>query len=267
MQLGFIGKNDLAGLEEDCAFARQYGLRGLEFNYWADFAQLDEPTVRGMKALLDRYGLACTTLGLWGWNHIAADDAVRSAAHGHLDRAIAFGELLGAPTLILGGGERPGAGLEAQAQVFATEVRPYVDRAAGAGMKVALYGFHGGFLMRQEAYEALWRHLPEVGVKYDAANIDHVGQDYLKLLRDHPDKIYHVHLKEHMYHGLNRVASQPAVGMGDIQWGKIMACLYEADYQGYLVIEPHSRPWATDRLRYTMIRLSAKYISQFLLDD
>lgn len=46
MQLGFIGRNDLAGAEADAIFAAHHGFRGLEFNFWADFADVTEAHMR-----------------------------------------------------------------------------------------------------------------------------------------------------------------------------------------------------------------------------
>jgi len=53
--------------------------------------------------------------------------------------------------------------------------------------------------------------------------------------------------------------------MGDIAWGKVMAFLYEANYDGYLVFEPHGPLWGREPLRRTMLLLSKRHISQFLV--
>ena len=62
----------------------------------------------------------------------------------------------------------------------------------------------------------------------------------------------------------SEIASQPAAGMGDIQWGKVMAFLYEHRYDGYLSIEPHGPIWGREPLRETMLLLTRRYIGQFL---
>ena len=66
MKLGFIAQNDLEGIEADCRFAAEHGFSGLEFNYWGGFKDLTAETVAQMRATLDRYGLECSTFGLWG---------------------------------------------------------------------------------------------------------------------------------------------------------------------------------------------------------
>ena len=266
MKLGFIAQNDLAGIEADCRFAAEHGFSGLEFNYWGGFKDLTAETVAQMRATLDRYGLECSKFGLWGWNHIASDPAERTESHKQLTRAIDFAQTMRAPILITGGGHLDGKSLDDNVTTFAEVMRPFIDRAKDAGLKVALYGFHGGsFLNSIAAFEKLWEQVPDVGIKFDPANVDHAGQDYLAVLRYHGAKIMHVHIKEHLMHE-GELASQPPAGMGDIAWGKVMAFLYEANYQGYLTVEPHGPLWGREPLRRKMLLLTQRYISQFLID-
>jgi sugar phosphate isomerase/epimerase len=264
MQLAFIGSNDLPGLELDAAFAANHGFAGLEFNWWGNFADVTEEHIRGMKAILDRHGVGCCSLGLWGWNHTSQDAAERAAAHAQLNRAIAFGEILGAYCLITGGGQIEGD-LTANAAEFKQVFPPFLDRMAAAGMKSSFYAVHGNsFFTTLTAYEAVWDTLPQVGIKYDPANWDHAGQDYLEVVRRHGDKVSHVHIKEHLTHN-GELASQPAAGMGDIAFGKVMAFLYEHDYTGYLCFEPHGALWGTEPLRQKMLLLTKKHLDQFLV--
>ncbi|NJN80977.1 MAG: sugar phosphate isomerase/epimerase [Caldilineaceae bacterium] len=239
MKLAFIGVNDLAGVEADARFAAQHGFSGLEFNFWKPFEALTEETVVQMRAILDRYGVRCSALGLWGWNHISPDPEERRVSLAHLDRAIDFAQQLGASVLITGGGRIADASLEENVAEFVAVFPPYLEKAQNAGLRVALYAVHGNsFFDGIEAYEQVWAYLPEVGIKFDPANILHHGDDYLAILRDHAARIFYMHIKEHLYLD-GKLVSQPAAGMGDIQWGKVMAFLYEAGYDGYLSFEPH----------------------------
>ena len=265
MKMGFIGRNDIAGLKEDAAFAREHGLEGLEFNYWAEFKDLSQDTVEEMRAALDDAGIACSAIGLWGWNHISPDESERAESLGHLDRAIEFGRILRAETLITGGGDIPDAPLKKKAAEFAKVFPEYIDKANDAGMKVALYAVHGGsFFTSIEAYEAAWEKVDNFGIKLDPANITHHGDDPVAWLRDHGDKVAYVHIKEHLYMD-GKLASQPAAGMGDIPWGKVFAFLYEHGYEGWLSIEPHGPLWGRGELRQKMLLLSQRYVRQFLL--
>ena len=269
MKLGFIARNDLAGLEQDARFAAANGLAGLEFNYWQQFEDLTAETVKQMRGILDKHGVEASALGLWGWNHISPDAAERETALGHLSRAVDFAEALGAKTLITGGGDVPDASLDDKVAEFAEVFRPHVDRAAEAEISIALYPVHGGsYFTSLEAYEKTWEKVPEVGIKFDPANIKHHsmthgGDDYLEWVRRHGDCIFHVHIKEHLYLG-GELASQPAAGMGDIEWGKVFAFLHEHGYTGYLSMEPHGPKWSRPPLMQKMVLLSKRYIEQFI---
>jgi sugar phosphate isomerase/epimerase len=226
---------------------------------------VDADRVAQMRHILDGHGIQTASFGLWGSNHISTDPAEREASLARLDRAIQYAEMLGAEILITGGGKIPDATLDENVTAFVEVFPPYLKKAKAAGLTVALYAVHGNsFFEGIEAYEKVWKHIPDVGIKLDPANIQHHGDAYLPILRDHGDHVYHVHIKEHLYVD-GELASQPAAGMGDIQWGKVMAFLYEHNYQGYLVFEPHGRLWGRPPLRAKMLILTKRYISQFLI--
>ncbi len=265
MKLGFIGNNSLADVEADSKFSKENGFVGLEYNYWGNFKDLTLETVKEMKEILDKYGIPVSSLGIWGWNHLSQDASERATAHEMLNRAIEFGKVLGASILTTGGGDIPGATLDAKVEEFAKVFPPFLDKMEKAGMKPSMYAVHGNsFFDSIEAYEKLWEKFPQVGGKYDPANWQHHGDDPLAMIRLHGDKISHFHIKEHVYHD-GKLVSQPAAGMGDIHWGKVMAFLYEHNYNGYLSIEPHGPIWSRGEMRWKMLLLTKKYMSQFML--
>jgi len=265
MKIGFIGDNGLADVEADAKFSKEHGFAALEYNYWGNFKDLSQETVQQMREILDKHGIGVSTLGIWGWNHLAQDASERNTAHEMLNRAIKFAKILGAYALVTGGGDIPGATIEKKVEEFSKIFPPFLDQIEKAGMKTAMYAVHGNsFFDSIEAYERVWEKFPNVGVKYDPANWQHHGDDYLAMLRLHGDKIFHFHIKEHIYHD-GKLVSQPAAGMGDIHWGKVMAFLYEHGYDGYLSIEPHGSIWSRGEMRRKMLLLTKKYMSQFML--
>lgn len=264
MKLAFIGYNHLEGVEADAKFAAEHGFAGLEYNYWGDFKDLKADTVRQMRLILDRYGVGVASLGIWGWNHTSPDPAVQEEALTMLGRAIDFAQVLGAETLVAGGGD-VGPSLDENVAAFARTFPPYLERAEKAGLKVAMYAVHGNsFFTSLAAYERVWEQFPQVTIKYDPANWQHHGDDYLEVVQKHGDKVGYVHIKEHLYKD-GKLASQPAAGMGDIAWGKVFAFLYEHGYDGWLSMEPHGDKWSRPPLREKMLLLSKKYLGQFLL--
>lgn len=265
MKLAFIGDNDLPGVAADAKFAAEHGFAGLEYNYWGNFADLTRETVDQMRLLHLAAGVKCSMLGIWGWNHLSPDAAERERAHSMFHRAVEFAKALDAEVLVTGGGISGADSTAGHAEEFVKVFPPLLEEAWNAGLKVAFYAVHGAsFFDSLAAYEMVWEHIPEVTIKYDPANWRHHGDDYLEVVRKHGDKVGYMHLKEHLYHN-GDLASQPAVGMGDIEWGKVMAFLYEHNYQGYLSVEPHGAIWGRPPLREKMLLLTQRYISQFLL--
>lgn len=265
MRLGFIGDNDLAGVEADARFAREHGFEGLEYNYWGNFSELSRETVDQMHAIHEAHGVKCSMLGIWGWNHLSPDAGERETAHTMYRRAVEFAGVLGAEVLVTGGGDIPGATLDEKVAEFVRVFPPLLEEAWSAGLTVAFYAVHGNsFFDSLVAYERVWEQIPGVTIKFDPANWLHHGDDYLEVLRQHGDKVGYVHIKEHLYHN-GDLASQPAAGMGDVAWGKVMAFLYEWGYEGYLSLEPHGEKWGRPPLREKMLLLTKKHLSQFLL--
>ena len=265
MKIGFIGLNELAGVEEDAQFAAEHGFEGIEYDFWKDFEKLTAETVAQMRATLDKHGAHASSLGLWGWNHISTDPAEREQSLAHLSRAIEFAQILGASILITGGGQMPDASPQENADEFVKVFPPFVEQANKAGLKMAMYLVHGNsFFTGLDDFERVWKHIPDIGIKLDPANIMHHGDDYLPILRDAGDRIFHVHIKEHLYMD-GKLVSQPAAGMGDIQWGKVMAFLYEHQYDRSLTIEPHGPIWSQPPLRHTMLLLTQRWMRQFIV--
>lgn len=264
-KLGFIGENHLAGVEADAKFAAQHGFEGIEYNYWGDFRDLTEETVKKMAAIHKAHGVRACSLGLWGWNHLAQEPKARKEAHAQLRRALEFAKILRADVVITGGGDIAGEPLGRKVAEFCKVFPPLFKSAQKAGLRFAFYAVHGNsFFESIAAYEAVWEHFPDVKIKFDPANWKHHGDDYLEILRRYAHKIGHIHVKEHLYHR-GALASQPAAGMGDIEWGRIFAFLYEKNYNGWLVIEPHGPIWGRAPLREKMLLLTKRYISQFIV--
>ncbi|MBT3379412.1 MAG: sugar phosphate isomerase/epimerase [Lentisphaerae bacterium] len=263
-QLSFIGNNGLDAVRADAQFCVEHGFEGLEFNYWANFEQLERSTVEATKAILDEYAVTCVMFGIWGWNHLAPDAEERAKSHAMLQKAIEFGEILEADILTTGGGTN-GDDLDANVAEFAAVFPPFLTEIASRGMVPSFYPLHGNsFFTSIEAYEKVWETFPEVGIKFDPANWRNHGDDYLDVLRRYGNKVTHLHIKEHLCHG-GELVSQPAAGMGDIEWGKVFAFLYEHDYSGPISIEPHGPIWSRGEMRERMLLLTQRHISQFLI--
>jgi len=265
MKFAFIGDNDLPSVENDSRFAKEHGFEALEYNYWGGFKDLTADTVKQMAAIHKQYGVRACMLGIWGWNHLSPDPKVRKEAHAMLDRAIGFAKTLRADVLVTGAGDMPGEPVGRKVTEFVKVFTPLLKKIKQAGLQPAFYAVHGAsFLDSLETYERVWEHIPEVKIKFDPANWRHHGDDYLEVVQRYGHKVGYVHIKEHLYKD-GELVSQPPAGMGDIEFGKVLAFLYEHGYDGWLSIEPHGPIWSRGAMREKLILLSRKYISQFLV--
>jgi len=215
-----------------------------------------------MHQILDAYGLRCASYGLWGINHIAADAGIRHGACEARKQAIEIASILGAPLLILGGGEASHV-LDENVFTFAHVMRHTIDELSQRHMQLAVYGFYDGFLTTPDAFERLWTVIGDVGISLDAASILHAGFDYIEFVRRHGKRIRHVLVRDTLVHNGVRI-SEPPAGMGDIRWAKVIALLYEAEYHGALAIAPHGN-WARAGFREKMLLLAKQSLAPFLV--
>ncbi len=265
MSLGFIGGKKPDQTETAAALARECGYEALEFDYWRDFESLTDEAINGQARALQKHGIGVSAYGLWGYNHIAADEAERAHAHAMLERAIGYARTLGARTMVLSTGDLRGEPFGRKLDIFLETMMPFLERIEAAGMIPTFYALHGNTMFASlEAYERAWERLPGLKMKFDAANWLAAGADYLEVLRRYGHKIGHVHIKEAIFKD-NRTVSQPPAGMGDMPWGRIMTFLHEHEYDGCLSLEPHMEPWKSgDGLKKNLV-LSKRHIDQFLL--
>jgi len=267
MRLGFIGGKMPDRLEAAAKLAKETGYAGLEFDYWKEFeTAVNDGVVAKMAKTLKALDVGVSAYGLWGYNYLSLDAGERAHAHKMLDRAIGYGEKLGAYTLVMGAGDLRHEPLGRKVREFLEVFPPILKRIESAGLKPTFYAVHGNsFFDSLEAYERVWEHLPNVRLKFDPANLACAGHVYVEVVRRYGNKIGHVHIKEIIRDARGHIVSQPPAGMGEIQWGKVLAFLHEHNYDGYLSLEPHMDPWRTgEGLRKNLV-LSKRYISQFLM--
>jgi sugar phosphate isomerase/epimerase len=266
MKLGFIGGKKPDQLGQAIRLAQEFGYTGLEFDYWREFETwITDAVVQEMKKTLQAVGIEVCAYGLWGYNPLSRDPQERASSLRVMDQAIRGAEALGARTMVFNTGRILGEPLGRNIAEFVEVFDPILARVRSAGMEATFYAVHGGFLDGLAACERLWEARPDVKLKYDPANWISHGDDYLEVVRRYGHKIGHVHIKELIRDARGTTVSQPPAGMGEVQWGKVLAFLYEHDYDGYLSVEPHMDPWRTGKGLRRNLALSKRHVSQFLL--
>lgn len=245
-------------LESILADIRDVGFEGVELGgkFPRDAAAL--------KPLLDGYGL--DLVGGWYSGSLLAQDANAeiAALQPHLRLLEAMGStvfvfaetsnavhgnravpLTGTP--LLAGDDWPRFGERM------TQVADYIQ---SRGLKFAYHHHLGTVVERAADVDAFIRHTgASVGFTLDTGHAALGGVDYLKVIREHPGRIAHVHCKDFRDETYRRLRDGGASfldgvlggmftvpGDGGIDYGEVMRALVDIGYSGWIVIEAEQDP-------------------------
>ena len=147
-----------------------------------------------------------------------------------------------------------------------TEVADYI---AGQGLKFAYHHHLGTVVERNEDVETFLRNTgPTVGLTLDTGHAALGGIDALKVIRDHPGRVAHVHCKDVRGATFDKVVQDRASfldgvlagmftvpGDGGLDYAQVMAGLKRIGYSGWIVIEAEQDPALADPRTYAELGL------------
>jgi len=136
---------------------------------------------------------------------------------------------LGCDRLVQTGGPRRDGGLAQTLQGLRA-----LDFALGdLPVRVCLEPHVGSQILYPDEYDALMAELPasRYGITVDTGHFHSAGVDWKALMLRFPDRVWNVHLKDHI--GTQSVA----IGAGEIDLRGLIAVLREIGYDGPLAIE------------------------------
>ncbi len=176
-----------------------------------------------------------------------------NAIHGRRDVP-----LTGTPLLAEGDWSRFGARM--------TEVAGYIR---SRGLRFAYHHHLGTVVERGEDLDALLRHTgEEVGLTLDTGHAALGGIDYLRIIREHPVRITHVHCKDVRRATFARLRKGGAgfldgvlagmftvPGDGDLDYREVMQALKAIGYDGWIVIEAEQDPALAPPRQYAELGL------------
>jgi sugar phosphate isomerase/epimerase len=257
MQLGFLTD----GNPTDVRFAYKEGFPCLELalfggphpaHRYADFK----------KALTD-HRITLAAVSLFGQNYF--DEVTGTEKRALLDDTIQLAAELGATNIVFGSGTPPGGTLRDRAKAGVAGLHAPITQAQELGLSVAFYNCHWeNFIDRPDLWEIALPLAPGVGVKFDPSHPAQARRDWRSELLAAGPHLRHVHAKDVLEVG-GKFVADPNPGLGDIDWGAFFGILYHVGYTGAVCIEPHS-PLYTGEKRHDFLRLSARYLRQFLLE-
>jgi sugar phosphate isomerase/epimerase len=263
-------------LEETAAWAAANGYQALEVTCWpsggragrryAGVAHIDVDALdaEAVQATMERHGLELSALAYYP-NNLAADDAEREEANGHLRKVVDAAQRLGVGvvgTFVGNDKDRP---MPENLERFRSIWPPLVRYAGDRGVRIAIencpmiFGWDewpGGtnLAWSPAIWDELFSAIPDenFGLNLDPSHLVWLQIDYERAVRDFGERIFHVHAKdlEVDADGLYRNGTLSAgmgwqvpriPGLGQVDWSRFVAALYAAGYDHVLSVEHEDR--------------------------
>jgi sugar phosphate isomerase/epimerase len=239
---------------------------GAERRRYAGVSHIDVTSFEpdAVAATLERHGLEISALAYYP-NNLAADDAQREEANGHLRKVIDAAHRLGVPvvgTFVGNDKDRP---LPENLRRFREIWPPLVDYAGERGVKIAIENcpmifsldeWPGGnnLAWSPAIWDELFDAIPaeNFGLNLDPSHLVWLMIDYERAVYDYADRIFHVHAKdlEIRRDGLYRHGTFASgigwqvprlPGLGEVRFDRFIAALYAVGYDYVVSVEHEDR--------------------------
>jgi len=187
---------------------------------WAD---LDRINHCAAEAGLER----CTEVYTAAFPTGSVDEAQGAAT----ERALLFAaaEKLGSPLVVMTGRPRTAGGLDATI----AGIKALLPRIQHSPVRLALEPHDGSQIQSIEDYQAIFEQIesPQVGITLDSGHFQSAGVDWKRLIQLYPERIYNVHVTDHL--GKQSVP----LGCGEIDLRGYIEALHAIGYDGALAVE------------------------------
>lgn len=229
-----------------------------------DVAGLKKKQVKSILGTLEQHQLQISSLGYYP-NPLHPDLEHRAQVIDHLKKVILAAEMLNVPMVGTFVGRNKELTLEANLDEFAQVWPPIVKFAADHGVKIAIENcpmifsndeWPGGNNLAISPY--VWRKMYEIipdsnfGLNLDPSHLLWQMIDYVRVVHDFRDRIFHVHAKdmrvdrEGLYQrgvmSLGMGWQIPRLpGLGEVNWSQFLGALYEVGYDYVCSIEHEDR--------------------------
>jgi len=253
-----------------------------------DVNNLTIKELEAKKKYAENRGIAISSLGYYP-NALDANEEAALAAREHINKLIDVSADLGINMVTTFIGRDKSKNIEDNLALVAAAWEPIIRHAEDRKVRIGIENcpmyytkdeFPGGSNLFASPYlwEEIFRLLPSdyLGINYDPSHLLLTGSDYVKPIYNYRDKIFHVHFKDiailqdkadyygrFLYPALWHSPRIP--GMGDIDFGKMIAALNQIKYDGYAVIEVEDKSFEGSPEDVKRgIEQSCRYLRQYL---
>lgn len=285
-------------LEELVKWASEHGFGMLEVACWPkvfekrryagtqhiDVEALTPDEAARIRELFRSHGLSISSLGYYP-NNLDPNLENRRFYHEHLKKVIRAAQMLEVPVVGTFVGRDPKTNVEEALAEFRKVFPELVQFAADHGVKLAIENCPMLYSMDRwpggtnlATTPSTWRQMFEsipsehLGLNLDPSHLIWQQIDYVKVVHDFREKIFHVHAKDTriLWDKLNEVGIfgfgwyvDKVAGTGDIDWNAFISALYEVGYDYVVSIEHEDRSFEKD----TESKLRGILLAQKLLKD
>ncbi len=270
-------------LQEKAQWARDNGFKALEVACWPrnntrdyassdiDVNHLSQQQADEIKTYLKGLGLTISSLAYYD-NNLDRDVAKRALINGHLRKCIDAAEMLGVPLVGTFVGRNSNRSIQDNFVEFEEVFGNIVRYAEQKGIKIMIEncpmegwqmpGLPGTISFAPDLWQEMFRRIPSpnFGLNLDPSHLVWQLLDYLTIIPEFRDRIFHVHAKDakvypdklKRYGVFNRQLFTGAdaefgywkpcmPGLGDVDWKMFLKTLRSNGYDGVVSIE-HEDP-------------------------
>lgn len=306
MKLGFLTVSlGSLPLGEVVPWASEQGFQTLELGAWPvdnsrdfssttlDVTTLDASKAREFKDLFAKHGIEISSLAYYD-NNLEADPAKRAANHEHLRKVIDAASLLGVELVGTFVGRNITKSMPENLEEFSKVFPSLIDYAESKNVRLMIencpmpgwqeWGLPGNLFYSPELFREIFRVTPDsFGLNLDPSHLHWLGIDYLSVVEEFSDRIFHAHAKDteilndglHDYGVFGSVKSTGhgqgwwryrLPGLGEIDWQAFISKLQENGFDGVLSIEHEDPVWEGSEEKVKKgLTLGYRHLSPFIV--
>lgn len=294
-------------LEEKVKWAKEQNFKGLELACWPmsntrDYSATDidvdnfsQEDAEKVKALFAEHDIKITSLGYYD-NNLSNDPEKREFVNQHSYKVIEAAAKLGVEIVGLFIGRNIDKSMEENFDEFEAIFTAFVEFAAERNIKIVIEncpmlnwleeGKPGTISYSPELWDEMFKRVPHknFGLNFDPSHLYHMMIDYLPLIEQYKDRIFHVHAKdaEIFEDKLNRYGvcdiqlrkegehgwwrfRMP--GMGQVDFKAMIEELEKIGYDGVVSIEHEDPEYEGTREKvYEGLQKGYAFLSQYIKD-
>ncbi|HEX2963742.1 MAG TPA: sugar phosphate isomerase/epimerase [Ignavibacteriales bacterium] len=308
MKLGFLTAClPKLKLEDLVKWASQEGFQSLELASWPvkskrdyqarqiDAANFKPSDAERINALFSGHNLTISSLAYYD-NNLHPNLKKRKEYHDHLKKVINTASMLGVNLVGTFVGGRPDKSPTDNMKEIGKVFRSLVKYAEDKGVRLMIencpmegwlkFATPGNYAYSPELWTALFNEVPSdsFGLNLDPSHLYWLGIDYLQVIKDFKDKIFHAHAKdteiltEGQYeYGFFGRQIEPIPwksgwwryripGLGEIDWNRFISTLQDNGYNYVISIEHEDPVWeGSEEKVKNGLKLGHRHLSPFVI--